>query len=512
MYFAFVIAEVIIVGIIPGTSYVAEDGTNYIRSELSTLIILLPFAINFGILFTKKALTSGKIKLARNNTTQIEQLQSLETHIASENPSIPQVLSANQSAAVDSVAGSYADTQNVETSATPEDRHISVERHTDYDSVVTFVGENEGISVSARLSTEDLASPIVTSDDHDIEEDDATDCEQVVAQDSELSRIIDMNDITPVQSTNRNALIALLGENIDNSLSPHLVEAIEAIFKGGQASASIIQCALNCDYVESTHIIDELERFRIISPYIGARPRFILVKSEDEAYRLCIMSITEEIARENERKDMEHKLRLLSEVGLAENLDLSDLDGMQVATALEENLNDAYREFFYGALPTDAGYIKFTQIEKACGSSIFPLASQNRVNALLEEYRHRFKNPNPLAVVDQMEGLEFEEWCANLLRKHGYTQVEVTKASGDQGVDVLAVKDEIRYAIQCKCYSANLGNTPVQEILAGKKMYRCQIGVVMTNRYFTPGAKELAETTGILLWDRDKLQHMIDTI
>lgn len=110
---------------------------------------------------------------------------------------------------------------------------------------------------------------------------------------------------------------------------------------------------------------------------------------------------------------------------------------------------------------------------------------------------------------DNFEGLEFENWCANLLRKNGFFNVEVTKASGDQGVDILAEKNEIKYAIQCKCYSSDLGNSPVQEVHAGKSMYNCHVGAVMTNRYFTSGAKELAKATGVLLWDRDKLLQML---
>lgn len=115
-----------------------------------------------------------------------------------------------------------------------------------------------------------------------------------------------------------------------------------------------------------------------------------------------------------------------------------------------------------------------------------------------------------LSSVDFMDGHSFEYWCADLLRKNGFTDVEVTKGSGDQGVDVLAEKGGIKYAIQCKCYSSDLGNTPVQEVNTGKTIYHCQIGVVMTNRYFTQGAKDAAVATGVLLWDRDKLQEMIE--
>ncbi len=111
--------------------------------------------------------------------------------------------------------------------------------------------------------------------------------------------------------------------------------------------------------------------------------------------------------------------------------------------------------------------------------------------------------------VDSMEGQEFEYWCSDLLKRNGFSSVEVTKGSGDQGVDIVATKDGVRYAIQCKRYISSLGNKPVQEVHAGKTIYKCHVGVVMTNSYFTSGAKELAEATGVLLWDRDTLQAMM---
>ena len=114
------------------------------------------------------------------------------------------------------------------------------------------------------------------------------------------------------------------------------------------------------------------------------------------------------------------------------------------------------------------------------------------------------------ASVDSMGGEEFEQWCATLLKANGYSIVELCGGAGDQGVDIVATKDEVRFAIQCKCYSTDLGNTPVQEVCAGKVFYKCQVGVVLTNRYFTKGAKELAEATGTLLWDRDRLQTMYE--
>lgn len=106
---------------------------------------------------------------------------------------------------------------------------------------------------------------------------------------------------------------------------------------------------------------------------------------------------------------------------------------------------------------------------------------------------------------DDMNGIEFENFCAHLLSRNGFEHIELTKVSGDQGIDIIAVKDAIKYGIQCKCYTSDIGNNAVQEAFSGKAFYNCHVGVVFTNRYFTSAAKDLAKKNGVLLWDREKL-------
>lgn len=113
--------------------------------------------------------------------------------------------------------------------------------------------------------------------------------------------------------------------------------------------------------------------------------------------------------------------------------------------------------------------------------------------------------------IDYMEGHDFESLCAELLIKNGYRNVEVTQGSGDQGIDVIAYKDGIKFGTQCKCYSSDIGNKAVQEAFAGKAHYKCHIGIVLTNRYFTKSAIELADSSGIVLWNRDDLSLLIAT-
>lgn len=111
--------------------------------------------------------------------------------------------------------------------------------------------------------------------------------------------------------------------------------------------------------------------------------------------------------------------------------------------------------------------------------------------------------------IDGMEGHEFEYFCAELLQEHGFSEVRVTKGSGDYGVDILAEKDGISYAIQCKAYASPVGVKAVQEAYAGRDYYDCMVGAVLTNQYFTKPAVEAAKKLKILLWDRGYLDEMM---
>lgn len=110
--------------------------------------------------------------------------------------------------------------------------------------------------------------------------------------------------------------------------------------------------------------------------------------------------------------------------------------------------------------------------------------------------------------VDLMTGAEFEEFVGLLFKKMGYSS-QVTKQSGDQGLDVIATKNGIKIGVQAKCYSNTVGNSAVQEAVAGKSFYNCDKVIVITNNYFTPAAEELAQSNNVILWNRDMLKEKI---
>jgi restriction system protein len=115
----------------------------------------------------------------------------------------------------------------------------------------------------------------------------------------------------------------------------------------------------------------------------------------------------------------------------------------------------------------------------------------------------RFRKHEKTNEIDNMDGLDFEYYCADFLESIGFVGIEITKGSGDYGIDILAEKDGVTYAVQCKRYNGPVGVKAVQEAYAGRDYYDRMVGAVLTNQYFTQPAVEAAKKLKILLWDRD---------
>lgn len=119
----------------------------------------------------------------------------------------------------------------------------------------------------------------------------------------------------------------------------------------------------------------------------------------------------------------------------------------------------------------------------------------------------KFKTPRP-PLVDELEGHDFEYYCADLLKMNGFAKVEVTKGSGDFGADILCERNGITYAIQCKCYDKDVGVHAVQEVYAAKDYYDRMVAAVLCNQYFTSPAAMMADKLNVMLWDRDYLDML----
>lgn len=98
-----------------------------------------------------------------------------------------------------------------------------------------------------------------------------------------------------------------------------------------------------------------------------------------------------------------------------------------------------------------------------------------------------------------MDGIGYEEWCASWLARNGFHNVTKTKASNDQGIDLIAERGGLSWGFQCKYYTSSVGNEAVQQAYAGKAYYGLDKAGVLCNTVFTNSARKLAEETGVEL-------------
>lgn len=109
---------------------------------------------------------------------------------------------------------------------------------------------------------------------------------------------------------------------------------------------------------------------------------------------------------------------------------------------------------------------------------------------------------------DEMTGVEFERYSAELLSKNDVQIVEETPTTGDFGADFIILLDGERTVLQCKRFSRPVGVKAVQEAIAAMPYYKCTGAAVITNSTFTRQARELAEESGVILWDGSDIEDM----
>ncbi|WP_376781626.1 restriction endonuclease [Sporosarcina ureae] len=60
--------------------------------------------------------------------------------------------------------------------------------------------------------------------------------------------------------------------------------------------------------------------------------------------------------------------------------------------------------------------------------------------------------------------------------------------------------------MQSKRNSSKVGNSAIQEVVAGLLYDNCLKGLIVINNYFTVSAEKLAYKNNVMLWNRDVLK------
>ena len=123
-------------------------------------------------------------------------------------------------------------------------------------------------------------------------------------------------------------------------------------------------------------------------------------------------------------------------------------------------------------------------------------------------------SPNPAGNLQGLSGIDFEKLISVLLTRMGF-QAEMTKTTGDGGIDIIATLDKSivggRYLFQCKRFAPDnlVGAPTVRDFYGAVTADRAVKGILITTSDFTVQAREFAQRVGVELIDAAQLQRLL---
>lgn len=107
---------------------------------------------------------------------------------------------------------------------------------------------------------------------------------------------------------------------------------------------------------------------------------------------------------------------------------------------------------------------------------------------------------------NNLKGVKLEVAVAKLFTDLGHS-AQITKGSGDGGIDLVLIKDGKNLLIQCKGWAKPVGSPTIRD-MAGVASAHNSYGVVISPNGFTKDAKLFGQKSGVRLWDSNDLVKM----
>jgi hypothetical protein len=169
---------------------------------------------------------------------------------------------------------------------------------------------------------------------------------------------------------------------------------------------------------------------------------------------------------------------------------------------LLRNLRKAIKKDDYGTIIEDTRTEEIMRFLESMGFEYDENDSPEDV-AVVESVAEQIREADAKEGFDPNEapkdGIAFEHWVSDQSSKFGW-EATVSQPGSDQGVDIIAKYKGVKVGIQCKRYTANVGNKAVQEAFSAKQYFDLDKVIVMTTSGYTQSAIELAKPNDVGLY------------
>ncbi len=135
---------------------------------------------------------------------------------------------------------------------------------------------------------------------------------------------------------------------------------------------------------------------------------------------------------------------------------------------------------------------------------------QNSEAKLRKEREEQMKKVN---FIFDLTPREFENEIAAIYSKMGY-DVKITTFTNDKGVDVIAIKEKVKFAIQCKRLQKDkvISRPELQKLYGGMASVKARRGIFVATCKFSVPALEFARNNRIECIDLEQLVEIINKI
>lgn len=106
-----------------------------------------------------------------------------------------------------------------------------------------------------------------------------------------------------------------------------------------------------------------------------------------------------------------------------------------------------------------------------------------------------------------LNGHQFEKELANLYRTLGYV-TQVTKGSGDNGVDIILEKDKEKILVQCKAHKKPIGPAIARELYGTMHSFNVKKGIIASLGGFSKGVYKFVANKDIQLIGINEILNM----
>ncbi|WP_051556684.1 restriction endonuclease [Alkalihalobacterium bogoriense] len=287
----------------------------------------------------------------------------------------------------------------------------------------------------------------------------------------------------------------------------HILKQIEEINSQGDWRGTISLYNSSYKYIKTKEMAWDLY-INHISVFFTLlmRKGYLLVMNES-----FYLNILKEKALEKNYNELEDELYQLLQIN-ENNVTLQEVIGLYISI-VEEQMSQFNYLGFLNLLLVKKGFIEsYLDFD-----DLYALVEIEYKNYEITKLENELFKPQAFILdkkvsiddIELMTGEEFEKFLVEILGNLGF-RANVTKKSGDQGVDIVAKRNSKIYAIQAKRYSGKVGNKAVQEVVSGKEYYGADVSWVITNSSFTQSAVNLAAKTNTLLWDGYRLKSILE--